>query len=94
MNDNINMNSTITGSMNDNINMNSIITGSMNDNINMNSTITVPVPSQDLDLIFNVICCALCSMSSVNMRGDKIPKVLCTPRVTSHIRVPRDELSK
>jgi hypothetical protein len=35
-NDNINMDSTITGSMNDNINMDSTITGSMNDNINMN----------------------------------------------------------
>jgi len=56
--------------------------------------LAVPVPSQDLDLIFNIICCALCSMSSINMRSDKIPKVLCTPRVTSHIRVPRDELSK
>jgi Zn-dependent alcohol dehydrogenase len=38
--DNINMDSTITGSMNDNINMDSTITGSMNDNINMDSTIT------------------------------------------------------
>ena len=39
MNDNINMDSTITGSMNDNINMDSTITGSMNDNINMDSSI-------------------------------------------------------
>ena len=37
MNDNINMDSTITGSVNDNINMDSTITGSVNDNI---STIT------------------------------------------------------
>jgi hypothetical protein len=35
MNDNINMDSTISGSMNDNINMDSTISGSMNDNINM-----------------------------------------------------------
>ena len=35
MNDNINMDSTIAGSMNDNINMVSTIAGSMNDNINM-----------------------------------------------------------
>ena len=39
MNDNINMDSTIAGSVNDNINMNSTITRSMNDNINMDSTI-------------------------------------------------------
>jgi hypothetical protein len=38
-NDNINMDSTIAGSMNDNINMDSTIAGSMNDNINMDSTI-------------------------------------------------------
>jgi hypothetical protein len=35
MNDNINMDSTIVGSMNDNINMNSTIAESMNYNINM-----------------------------------------------------------
>ena len=41
MNDNINMDSTITGPVNDNINMDSTITGPVNDNINMDSTITV-----------------------------------------------------
>ena len=43
VNDKINMDSTITGSMNDKINMDSTIRGSMNtlnDKINMNSTIT------------------------------------------------------
>jgi hypothetical protein len=39
MNDNINMDSTIAGSMNDNINMDSTIAGSVNDNINVDSTI-------------------------------------------------------
>jgi hypothetical protein len=39
MDDNINMESTIAGSMDDNINMESTIAGSMNDNINMESTI-------------------------------------------------------
>ena len=39
LNDNINMESTIAGSMGDNINMESTIAGSMNDNINMESTI-------------------------------------------------------
>jgi hypothetical protein len=34
MNDNINMDSTIAGSMNDNIDMDSTIAGAMNDNIN------------------------------------------------------------
>jgi hypothetical protein len=38
-NDNINMDSTIAGSMNDNIIMDSTIAGSLNDNIHMNSTI-------------------------------------------------------
>jgi len=32
--------------------------------------LVVPVPSQDLNLIFNVLCLALCSVSQVNMRGD------------------------
>jgi hypothetical protein len=41
MNDNINMDSTIEGSVNDNINMDSTIEGLMNDNINMDSTIVV-----------------------------------------------------
>jgi hypothetical protein len=36
----INMDSTIAGSVNDNINMDSTIAGSVNDNINMDSTIT------------------------------------------------------
>jgi hypothetical protein len=39
MNDNINMNSTIAGSMNANIHMESTIAGSMNDIINMDRTI-------------------------------------------------------
>jgi hypothetical protein len=39
MNENINMDSTISGSMNDNINMDSTIRGSLNDNINMDNTI-------------------------------------------------------
>jgi hypothetical protein len=39
MNDNINMDRTIVGSMNDNINMDRTISGSMNDNINMDSTL-------------------------------------------------------
>ena len=34
MNDNINIDSTITGSVNDNINMDSTITGSVNDKMN------------------------------------------------------------
>jgi hypothetical protein len=40
MNDNMNMDNTITGSMNNNMNMDNTITGSMNDNMNMDNTIT------------------------------------------------------
>ena len=39
MNDNLNTDSTITGSGDDNINMDSTITVSVKDNINMDSTI-------------------------------------------------------
>jgi hypothetical protein len=41
VNDNRNMDSTITGSVDDNINIDSAITGSVNDNINIDSTITI-----------------------------------------------------
>jgi ammonia channel protein AmtB len=47
MNDNMNMDSTIAGSMNDNINMDSTISGSMNDNIKI-------VPS--------ILCCHLLTL--------------------------------
>jgi hypothetical protein len=47
--DNINMDSTIAGSMNDNINMDSTISVSMNDNINMDSTFM-------LSIIFVIVC--------------------------------------
>jgi hypothetical protein len=43
MDDNINMESTIAGSMDDNINMESTIAGSMDDNINMESNCTLHV---------------------------------------------------
>jgi hypothetical protein len=39
MNDNINIDSTITGSMKNNINIDSTIAGSMNDNTNIESTL-------------------------------------------------------
>jgi hypothetical protein len=41
MNDNINMDTEIEGSMNDNINMNTEIEKSMNDNINMDTEIAL-----------------------------------------------------
>ena len=50
MNDNINMDRTIAGSMNDNINMVSTIAGSMNDNINMDNTIFTALDLQYLTM--------------------------------------------
>jgi hypothetical protein len=59
MNDNINMDSTIAGSVNDNINMDSTIAGSVNDNINMDSTIAGPVndcPCLCCHSFFVIVC--------------------------------------
>jgi hypothetical protein len=62
MNDNINIDSTITVSMNDNINMDSTTAVSMNDNINN----FVHLPKQDLDFQHLFHFCIQC----VKMRGD------------------------
>jgi hypothetical protein len=62
--DNINMDSTIAGSMNDNINMDSIIAGSMNDNINMDSRIAGSMnDSINMDMTQLFYCPCLCCHS-------------------------------
>jgi hypothetical protein len=53
VNDNINMDSTIAGSVNDNINMDSTIAGSVNDNINMDSTIAGSV-NDNINIVLSV----------------------------------------
>jgi hypothetical protein len=57
MNDSINMDSTIAGSMNDNINMDSTIAGSMNDSINMDSTIAGLMNDLDSHIFIPVSSC-------------------------------------